>query len=173
MIRLEYVNKSFGHLHVLRDVSLMVEKGEDIMLTPVLMRREPRDETQQRAIALLAKVGLSDKVHAYPHELSDGQQQRVAIARALAMPPKAMLCNEVTSALTPRADRGNLARHAPAGCGGHDDDHCHARDGVCLRRRRPCHRDGRWGNRRGGTALADLRRSETRARKTILAVDPG
>jgi len=75
----------------------MVEKAEDIMLIPVLMRREPRDETQQPAIAVLAKVGLSDKVHAYPHELSDGQQQRVAIARALAMPPKAMLCNEVTS----------------------------------------------------------------------------
>jgi polar amino acid transport system ATP-binding protein len=58
---------------------------ENIMLAPVHVRREPRDEAQQRAIALLAKVGLSDKVHAYPHELSGGQQQRVAIARALAM----------------------------------------------------------------------------------------
>jgi len=179
MIRLEQVNKSFGHLHVLRDVSLEVQKGEvvciigpsgggkstllrcinhlekidsgtiyfegtpvyrftqngkhvvdpdhrieqfrsqigmvfqsfnlfphftaleNIMVAPVHVRGEAREEVRQRALALIAKVGLSDKVDAYPHELSGGQQQRVAIARALAMQPKAMLFDEVTSALDP------------------------------------------------------------------------
>ena len=179
MIRLDRVNKSFGRLHVLRDVSLTVEKGEvvciigpsgagkstllrcinhlegidsgtiyleeqpvyryskngkvvvdaerrveelrsevgmvfqsfnlfphltaieNVMLAPVHVRREPREDARRKATALLAKVGLSDKVDAYPQELSGGQQQRVAIARSLAMQPKAMLFDEVTSALDP------------------------------------------------------------------------
>jgi len=52
-------------------------------------------------MALLEKVGLSEKAHVYPHKLSGGQQQRVAIARALAMNPKLMLFDEATSALDP------------------------------------------------------------------------
>jgi ABC-type polar amino acid transport system ATPase subunit len=179
MIRLERINKSFGSLRVLRDVSLEVEKGEvvcivgpsgagkstllrcinhlenvdsgtiylngqpvyrylkdgklivdpdrwnekhrsevgmvfqsfnlfphltaidNIMMAPLYVRREAPAEARLRALALMNKVGLSDKVDAYPHELSGGQQQRVAIARALAMQPKAMLFDEVTSALDP------------------------------------------------------------------------
>jgi polar amino acid transport system ATP-binding protein len=179
MVRLERVNKSFGRLQVLRDVTLGVQKGEvvciigpsgagkstllrcinhlenidsgtiyfdgqpvyryvrdgktvvdperrieevrsqigmvfqsfnlfphltaigNIMEAPVQVRRESLEQARQRALALLRKVGISEKAEMYPHELSGGQQQRVAIARALAMDPKLMLFDEATSALDP------------------------------------------------------------------------
>jgi len=60
-----------------------------------------RAEARDRAMDLLARVGLADRAGAYPRELSGGQKQRVAIARAMAMQPRGLLCDEITSALDP------------------------------------------------------------------------
>ncbi|WP_182708939.1 amino acid ABC transporter ATP-binding protein [Thermomonospora cellulosilytica] len=74
---------------------------ENVMEAPVRVKKEPKAEVRQRAVALLERVGLGDKIASYPAQLSGGQQQRVAIARALAMQPKLMLFDEPTSALDP------------------------------------------------------------------------
>ena len=74
---------------------------ENITLAPTKVRGVSEEEAKTRARDLLIKVGLLDKIDAYPNQLSGGQQQRVAIARALAMQPAIMLFDEPTSALDP------------------------------------------------------------------------
>jgi glutamate transport system ATP-binding protein len=81
----------FPHLTVLANVAL----------APLKVRRRPQEAAEERALELLAKVGMANKAESYPEELSGGQSQRVAIARALAMEPKLMLFDEPTSALDP------------------------------------------------------------------------
>jgi polar amino acid transport system ATP-binding protein len=74
---------------------------DNVALAPVCVLDVSRREARERAVELLGRVGLADKVDTYPRALSGGQQQRVAIARALAMQPKLMLFDEPTSALDP------------------------------------------------------------------------
>jgi polar amino acid transport system ATP-binding protein len=74
---------------------------ENVTLAPIRVAQIGRGEARQRAVELLDRVGLGDKLDTYPVALSGGQQQRVAIARALAMQPKLMLFDEPTSALDP------------------------------------------------------------------------
>jgi polar amino acid transport system ATP-binding protein len=74
---------------------------ENVTLAPTRVSGVSRREARDRAVELLERVGLSDKLNIYPVALSGGQQQRVAIARALAMQPKLMLFDEPTSALDP------------------------------------------------------------------------
>jgi ABC-type polar amino acid transport system ATPase subunit len=81
----------FPHMNVL----------ENLILAPTKVKKMPREQAIEKAKALLSRVGLLDKIDAYPEHLSGGQKQRVAIARALMMDPEIMLFDEPTSALDP------------------------------------------------------------------------
>ncbi|MDE6361508.1 MAG: amino acid ABC transporter ATP-binding protein [Clostridia bacterium] len=104
----------FPHYNVQKNLTLAARLKYDKTLKPFdkyfsksvkIARKQAFKEIDERAVALLQRVGLGDKLKAYPCELSGGQQQRVAIARALILQPKILCFDEPTSALDPELTR--------------------------------------------------------------------
>ena len=87
----------FQHFNVFPHLTVL----DNITLAPILEKKVPKAEAEEKARALLTRVGLLDKIDEYPTRLSGGQKQRLAIIRALAMEPEVMLYDEPTSALDP------------------------------------------------------------------------
>lgn len=93
----ENVGMVFQHFNLFPNMTVL----RNITLAPVRLGKWTLEESSQKAMELLKRVGLDNKANTYPNKLSGGQKQRVAIARALAMNPNILLFDEPTSALDP------------------------------------------------------------------------
>jgi putative ABC transport system ATP-binding protein len=97
-IRTHYRGRNIGFVFQAFNLLPTLTSVENVSI-PLLLNDVPRRTAEQRAVALLERVGMADKLDKLPAELSGGQQQRVAIARALVHDPKFIVCDEPTSAL--------------------------------------------------------------------------
>lgn len=105
------INEARTNINQVRESMGMVFQGfylfsnmtvlENLTTAPIIRKKLSKAQAEEKALSLLERIGLPDKVQAYPNQLSGGQQQRVAIARALMMNPKILLFDEPTSALDP------------------------------------------------------------------------
>ena len=93
----ESIGMVFQHFNLFSNLNIL----DNITLAPVELKKMSKQEAEEKAYQLLDRVGLKDKVTAFPSQLSGGQKQRCAIARALEMSPDIMLFDEPTSALDP------------------------------------------------------------------------
>ena len=93
----ENIGMVFQHFNLFNNLNIL----DNLVLAPNMLKKCSKEEAKERALKMLAKVGLVEKKESYPSQLSGGQKQRIALARALCMQPDIMLFDEPTSALDP------------------------------------------------------------------------